>query len=81
MQIDNVIKLARKKGVIRAADLVDVTSSRTLLPYLTRKGVLRRIAKGAYMLADHIPEQTGYIEVAAGHPQWGDLPTLGTPVP
>ncbi len=68
MQIDNVIELARKKGVIRAADLNDVTPNRTLLPYLTSKGVLRRIARGAYMLADHIPEQVGYVEVAAAVP-------------
>ncbi len=68
MQTDKIIRLAREQGVIRAADLASIGASRTLLPYLEQKGVLRRVARGAYMLVDHVPERPGFVDIAAAVP-------------
>lgn len=68
MQIDKIIRRARKQGAIRAADLKGLGASRTLLPYLARKGILRRVARGTYMTADRIPVRAGFVEVAAAVP-------------
>lgn len=69
MSTDDIIALAQRRGVICAADLDEIGASRTLLPYLAGKGVLRRIARGAYMLADRIPEHEAFMEAAAVVPQ------------
>lgn len=68
MKIDEIIAMAREKGVVRASDLSAVAASRTLLPYLARKKVLRRISPGAYVLADHISERGAFVEIAAAAP-------------
>jgi predicted transcriptional regulator of viral defense system len=68
MQTDKIIVLARERGVIRAADVENAGASRTLLPYLADKGVLRRISRGAYALADYTPEHEGFLAAAVAVP-------------
>lgn len=68
MQTAKLISLARRRGVIRAADLGKLKANRTLLPYLARKGMLRRISRGAYILADRISEKETFLQVAAAVP-------------
>ncbi len=68
MLTDEIITLAKQRGVIRAADLEEIGASRTLLSYLTGKGVLRRVTRGAYVLADHIPEHEAFLEIATAVP-------------
>ncbi len=69
MLIDRIVAIAKRKGVIHALDVEDIGASRTLLPYLVRKGVLRRLARGAYVIADHIPEHETFLQVAVAIPQ------------
>ena len=68
MLTDEIISMAQRQGVIRAADIEAIGASRTLLPYLAKKGVMRRVARGAYLLADHIPEHETFLEVATAIP-------------
>jgi len=68
MQIEDIISLAQGKGVVRASDLERIGASRTLLPYLAKRGVLRRVSPGAYVLADHISEHEAFLEVATAIP-------------
>lgn len=69
MGTNDIVKFARKYGVIRAEDTGKLGVSRTLLPYLAHKGVLRRIARGTYLLADHIPKRAGFVQIAAAAPR------------
>lgn len=68
MLTDQIVSLAHRRGVVRVADLEQIGASRTLLAYLEKRGVLRRVACGAYILADHIPEHEAFLEVATGVP-------------
>ena len=68
MQTERIIDLARERGLIRAPDLEPVGCSRTLLPYLAEKGVLRRVTRGAYALADYVPENETFLATAAAVP-------------
>lgn len=68
MLTEKIIELARERGVIRAADVEDAGASRTLLPYLARKGVLRRVGRGAYALADYMPEHEDFLAATAAVP-------------
>lgn len=68
MQTEKIIDLARKRGVIRAADVEETGASRTLLPHLVDKGVLRRVSRGAYALADYQPEHETLLAAAAAVP-------------
>ncbi len=68
MQTEKIINLARKRGVIRAADVEDAGASRTLLPHLVEKGVLRRVSRGAYALADYQPEHETLLATATAVP-------------
>ena len=68
MQTAKIIDLARERGIIRAADVEAVGCSRTLLPYLSEKGILRRITRGAYALADYVPEHETFIATASSVP-------------
>jgi predicted transcriptional regulator of viral defense system len=60
--------MARERGVIRAADVEEAGISRTLLPYLTDRGDLRRVSRGAYALADYIPEHEAFLAAAVAVP-------------
>ena len=64
MWTERIIDLAQRRGVIRAVDVEEIGASRTLLPYLTTRGVLRRIARGAYSLSNYIPERETFLEAA-----------------
>lgn len=68
MQIERIIDLARKRGIIRAADVEEVGANRTLLPYLVNKGELRRVGRGAYALADYQPEHETLLAAAVAVP-------------
>lgn len=68
MQKDDILNLAREKGVVRARDIQKMGASRTMLPYLAKKGLLRRIARGTYVPADYVPESESFIEIAATVP-------------
>jgi len=68
MKVNEVIALANRRKVIRAADLKAIGVSRTLLPYLAGKGKLRRIARGAYVPAQYVPEQETFLEIAVTVP-------------
>lgn len=46
--------MAHPNGRISTADLAAIGASRTILPYLVNKGILRRIARGVYVAADQI---------------------------
>lgn len=63
-----IIALAKKKGQLRADDLTKIGISRTMLAYFAQRGILRRIARGAYILADYIPENETFLSVAAAVP-------------
>ncbi len=65
---DKIVKMARKKGRLKAADLADIKASRTMLAHLANKGVLRRLVRGVYVLADYISENEAFIEIAAAVP-------------
>lgn len=68
MQTGKVIALARERGVIHGADVEDIGVSRTLLPHLVVKGVLRRISRGAYVLAAYQSEHETFLAVAVTVP-------------
>jgi predicted transcriptional regulator of viral defense system len=68
MQTEKIIDLARKRGVIRAADVEETGASRALLPHLADKGVLRRVSRGAYALVDYQPEHETLLAAAAAVP-------------
>ena len=64
MQTEKIIDMARERGVIRAVDVEEIGASRTLLPYLADKGELRRISRGAYALADYMPQHESFLAAA-----------------
>jgi predicted transcriptional regulator of viral defense system len=68
MQTERIIDLVRARAVIRAADVKAAGASRTLLPYLARKGILRRVTRGAYALADYLPEHETFLAAATVAP-------------
>lgn len=68
MQTEKILDLARKRGIIRAAEVEAVGACRTLLPHLVNKGVLRRISRGAYALAEYQPEHETLLAVTAAVP-------------
>jgi predicted transcriptional regulator of viral defense system len=68
MQTEKIIDLARERGVIRAADVEETGASRTLLPHLADKGVLRRVSRGVYALVDYQPEHETLLAAAAAVP-------------
>ena len=69
MLINDIIELAGKRGVVKASDLREIGASRTLLPYMERKVILRRIARGSYTLRDYIPEHLHFLEAASAVPR------------
>jgi predicted transcriptional regulator of viral defense system len=54
--------------VIRAHDLEEIGASRTMLPYLAERGLLRRISRGAYAAADYLPEYESFLAAAVAVP-------------
>ncbi len=68
MQTEDVLQLAAERGIIRAADLEAIGANRTLLPYLSRKGALRRVGRGAYALPGRLSEYETLLEAAIAVP-------------
>jgi predicted transcriptional regulator of viral defense system len=68
MQTEQIIALAKEKGVIRASDLESAGVSRTLLPYLAKQKKLRRLARGVYIPMDLVPENEDYLQLSAAIP-------------
>jgi len=68
MQTEKIMAMARRKGIIRAADVRKIGASRTLLSYLARRGELRRVARGAYAPVDYIAERATFVEAALAVP-------------
>ncbi len=65
-----VIKIAKQKGVIKASDLKTKGISRNYLYELTKKGKLRKVARGLYELPENQPtEHVALIEVAKRIPK------------
>lgn len=60
-----VLELARKKGILRAADVEDVGISRNYLYRMHREGLLRRCGLGLYTLPEApLTEHSSLAEVA-----------------
>ena len=60
----HVLKIAKRKGVIRASDLKTLGISRNYLYSLNREGKLQKLARGLYELPDNqITEHSTLIEV------------------
>ena len=68
MQIEEIISLAEQRKVVRGRDLEEIGASRTMLPYLAKKGVLRQVARGAYVLADYVASYQAFLEAAIAVP-------------
>lgn len=69
MKTEQVIKIIKEKGTVCGSDLEEVGISRTTLPYMAKRGILRRIARGIYTLADHFPSLEGFAEVMRSAPE------------
>ena len=68
MKTDDVVALVKEKGVVKANDLGALATARTLLPYLCKRGVLRRVAPGSYAVAGTPDPFEGFLEVAVAVP-------------
>lgn len=55
-QRDVVLSLCRQKGLVRMRDLRDAGIGPETVARLVRKGVVTRVARGLYQLADAIPD-------------------------
>lgn len=51
-QVDRIVDLAKRKGLIGIRDLREAGISHELLYYLHRRGVLERVSRGLYKLPD-----------------------------
>ena len=67
--VQEIIDIAHNKGVICADDLDNIPVSRTTLAYMAQKGVLRRISRGKYVVANQILEYETFQSAAAAVPQ------------
>jgi predicted transcriptional regulator of viral defense system len=63
-QIDQIIRLARKQGMVSSANLHPNGISPSLLCYMANRGMLRRVSRGVYALPDHISVHETFIEIA-----------------
>lgn len=68
MKTEDVIGIIKEKGIVCASDLEEAGISRTTLPYMANRGILRRITRGIYTLADHFPSLEGFAEVIRSAP-------------
>lgn len=69
MNTDKIINIIKEKGAISAADLKGSEISRTTLHYLANRGLLRRVARGVYTLADYYLALEPFAEVMTSAPQ------------
>ncbi len=69
MKTDTVISIIKEKGTVCASDLEEAKISRTTLHYMANRGILRRVTRGVYTLADHYPTLEAFAEVMRSAPQ------------
>ena len=69
MNTDTIINIIKEKGTVSAADLKGTGISRTTLPYMANRGLLRRVARGVYTLADYYPSLEPFAEVMTSAPK------------
>jgi len=69
MKADTIISIIKEKGTVCASDLKGTGVSRTTLHYMANRGILRRIARGIYTLADSYPALEAFAEVMTSAPQ------------
>jgi predicted transcriptional regulator of viral defense system len=69
MNTDTIIRIMKEKGTVSAADLKGTGISRTTLHYMTNRGLLRRVARGVYTLADYYPALEPFAAVMKSAPQ------------
>jgi predicted transcriptional regulator of viral defense system len=63
MKTDTVIGIIKDKGAVCASDLKGTGISRTILHYMVNRGILRRVTRGVYTLADHYPTLEAFAQV------------------
>ena len=64
---ERVLELAHEQGVLRPKDLSEHGIARTHLQRLVQRGLLRKVARGLYVLADHEPSLHGSLAAVARH--------------
>ncbi len=69
MKTDTIISIIKEKGTVSSSDLKAAGISRTTLHYLANRGMLRRITRGIYTLADHYPALETFAEIMRSAPQ------------
>ena len=69
MKTNKVIDIVRQKGTICAADLKKAGIGRTMLHYMATRGVLRKVARGVYTLADQYLTFEAFAEIMASAPK------------
>lgn len=69
MKTETIISIIKKKGTVCASDLKGTEVSRTTLHYMANRGILRRVARGIYTLADHYPALEAFVEVMTSAPK------------
>ena len=69
MKTEKVISIVRDKGTVCASDLKKAGISRTTLHYMANRGILRRVTRGVYTLADHFPTLEAFAKVMRSAPQ------------
>lgn len=66
----DVLALARRKGLLRPSDLVDLGVSRVVLARLTNNGQLEKVGRGLYRLANtNVSEHESLTAIATKVPQ------------
>jgi predicted transcriptional regulator of viral defense system len=63
--IDKIIKIAKKRGVVSSERLRRRNISPSLLCYMKDKNMLRRISRGKYVLPEYISSHETLVEVAS----------------
>lgn len=66
--IDKIIKLAKRRGVVSSAGLRRRNISPSLLSYMKNRNMLRRISRGQYVLPGYISSHETFVEVASKVP-------------
>ena len=69
MNTDKIISIIKEKGTVSAADLKEIGASRTTLHYMEKRGILRRVVRGIYTLADYYPALEAFAETMKSAPQ------------
>ena len=80
-QRDLVLCLCRQRGLVRMRDLRNAGVGPETVARLVREGVVVRVARGLYQLADAVPDpRRSLAEASARVPKRSDLPYIRAPV-